>query len=438
MSKTYVKCFAGDYAKGYADAVFKRQIPGFVDDQDSFLILDEVQESEVVYNHSRQIVRGLDAKVAFAGSFLGDAITKNYRGFPLGDVHRFIALSATYREFVNSLDELAEYRSILDFTRSNPDAASKKVIENSKLYWDIYYELGGFPGMLLDGLQVARNFFINARADFLSAYVFAMSVKTQLGLSTEAWAKTIGYIITSILCRKDPTDPDNIKAAQGQEKLLALMTMELVYQLMGWMEDSRILRQIPVRNNLETGNYYMSTKSMFTSYGLLCQLASSTGADGSLHKGVKAETFVLNELLSLKAMYQNNSLANYYSVTSSEEIDFVFITNAGAIVLVEVKNTKVKTIPSQKALERGDANFLIKIFEGAGFVQGNTFTLPIYNVDRLSLIIHLIDIAFTNNMTLEEAFARYVSGIEDIVIKHDDEDEDEDNDEPEDEGEQES
>jgi hypothetical protein len=53
------------------------------------------------------------------------------------------------------------------------------------------------------------------------------------------------------------------------------------------------------------------------------------------------------------------------------------------------------------------ADFIVKFCEGTGFVRENTFTIPMWNIDKLSIVINLMDQAFLNKTTLEMEYNRF-------------------------------
>jgi predicted AAA+ superfamily ATPase len=414
------------FDKRYASLALKKCLPGFEDLPDEFLLIDEIQDSKYLHNMARWIVRGLDAKVCFCGSFLGDVLKWEDVKYAAGDVRMFELLPVAFSEVVRSVDSLEGYRAVRDFTRSNPDEALRKVLHDAKLYWDIFYGLGGFPLPLRAVLEEkSMEEAIASRDSGLNSLIQTVARKTRGNLSYSEWQQLLGYTVHSLISHEDPTNLDNLRFVKRKDEVPAIISESLVSDLIRWMEGSGILTRVPVITSLDDPNPYIKSKYMFTNFPVLCKfvdVGGKTTAIGRTPIGVQevqAETFVLNELLGMSKFYKVDSLAKYRldDLAYGEEVDFAFMTREGARVLVEVKG-KGETLSSNRAMARGEADYLIKFIPGTGFVRGNAFALPMWHIDRLPVIIRLIDIAYTNKITLEDAYGRYASGIDDdIAVK---------------------
>jgi hypothetical protein len=420
LAKTYENRHEDDYSKGYADEVFKRQIPGFVDDKDSFLIIDEVRESDVAGYYSRKILQGLDATVAFTASFGDEAGSHKPLGFPAEDVDEFNVLPVTYREFSNSVEALAEYVSIKDFTRSNPDPHSLKIIKDSKAYFDFFFELGGFPDILMDGLSNGIEHALTKREEALDLYVSIVAENSKMGLTDEKWRKAIGCFA---LCMLFCTDSEAFDLFEAGENVPLFLTESLMHSLEAWFLKSGCLESVSVTP--KTNSSY-NRKHVFSNYEILSRLADVSGMPELKaqlkERQAKEMALVLTELLSLKDLYEERRLAAYHLGEGADlkEIGFSLVTKQGAKVVIDVKGALDREIaPPDTSIETWVPDFIVKISEGTAFVHGNAFSMPMHNIDRLPLIIQLIEIAHTNRMSLEKAYARYASGLKDDVRLHD-------------------
>ncbi|MDR1641784.1 MAG: AAA family ATPase [Clostridiales bacterium] len=403
------------YDKRYASAALKNCIEGFDDSPDEFLLIDEIQESEHLYNLARWIVRGLDAKVCFVGSFLGDTVNWERVNIPAGDVMCLDVLPVTYGEFVRSIDDLEKYRAVRDFTGTNPDP----VLYDPKPYWDTFYELGGFPQPLAASLTGDKAKALKMQDLELNDFVESVQEKTQGNMPLNIWKNLLGYTILAILCHKDPTDLDNLKLIKEPAEYPATTFLEMVHKLMSWMKGSSILTCVPVIDRLDVLKPFLISKCEFTNYWVLSKLVEVSGNLDLKCADVKTDTFVLNELRHLNSLCPNISLCNY--VLDGKHVGFLFFTKAGARVLVEAEKPGIETLVNwDMAVERPD--FFIRLTKGTGFAQGCRIEIPIWHMDRLPIIMGLIDIAYTNDMTLEKAYKRYTNGIEDKVIKKPDSD----------------
>jgi predicted AAA+ superfamily ATPase len=406
LHSVYMRNIYDDYHKGNADLVFKKFIPGFVDDPDSFLLLDEIQESMRIYNLAKQILRGLDAKVAFCGSFLGDSKESNYELCPLGEVSCFDLLPVTYREFVGSITALKSYASS-DLFAPSQDHGSAEALTATKPYWEVYNEIGGFPAPLLESMSLGLQSASFSRDAALDSYIQTIAKKTHYGFSSD-WSKLIGFIVSNAL--------SEVQVELGSAPALEMtskISLKLITKLLEWLEGSGALSIVSSVSDLRERQFFTSSKFMFTNYELLRRLAFASGTDKTLalHKSAKLEAYALNELRALKSMYEPTSLTSFRETNSDavEEVVFTFKTPKGARVLLEAKGADANSAGSL-ALANRDADFLISLCAGAGSIRGNKLTLSLCNSDKLKKAIELINFAYATGISLEEAYSRMAQG----------------------------
>jgi predicted AAA+ superfamily ATPase len=404
LHSVYMRNIYDDYRKGNADAVFKKFVPGFIDDPDSFLLLDEIQESMRIYNLAKQILRGLDAKVAFCGSFLGDAKESNYELCPIGEVCQFDLLPVTYSEFARSITELESYNA-LEALVSNGDSQALKA---SKPFWELYTEIGGYPAPLLEGMSLGLKSALSSRDAALDSYIDSIAKKTHYGFASD-WSKFVGFIVSNALSEVQ-VELDAAPSLDMASKIAA----KLITKLLDWLEGSGALSVVSSASDLKNSQFFRSSKFMFTNYELLRRLASASGKEGamSLHKNAKLEAYALNELRALKSLYKETSLTSFRETNSDavEEVVFAFRTHSGARVLLEAKGAEANSAGSL-ALASQDADFLIRLCAGAGSIKGNKINMPLHNSDKLGKAIELINKAHTSGISLEEAHARQVGAV---------------------------
>jgi predicted AAA+ superfamily ATPase len=396
------------YDKRYACAAFTKLVPSFADDPSTLLILDEIQDSRSIYNRARKIVRGLNAKVAFSGSHLGNVIFWDSYNDPTGDVQEFSMQPVSYIEFLNSIKGLEDYMSLREFTRGSDAEA----LRSAKKYWEIYCELGGFPASLTNFLQHGNlESAKNIRDEGLNKYLATLSEKSPIH-NVELWKNVVNYIISSIIQGNSPNDLVRNKHIYDRFVLEFGISEKLISDAVQWMLKSDILGLINVKSDFEDDDSYFNIKYSFNHYALLSNFAEMLiNRDViAMIKGARDEDFVLNGLISFSKPLNLKQIFSYHSPAGfpSEEVDFFFYTQEGVKVLVEVKNSKGKTISSDRILADKRADFLIKFCEGTGFVKDNTFTMPMWNIDKLSIIIPLIDQAYLNKTSLEDEYKRFI------------------------------
>lgn len=85
--------------------------PSFVDDKDTIIIIDEIQESAEVYNQIRTLAREFQSYVIVTGSYLGRLLKPEFF-LPAGDLDHMIMETLTFDEFLDVFGERELYESI--------------------------------------------------------------------------------------------------------------------------------------------------------------------------------------------------------------------------------------------------------------------------------------------------------------------------------------
>jgi hypothetical protein len=424
IRKTFTVLGGTDYDKMYASASFKNCLPGFQDSPDEFVLIDEIQASEYIYNRARGIVKGLDAKVAFSGSFLGDVVNWEKYNDPVGDVIEYELRSITYKEFIGSLAGAEEYRKFKRFTRNVTSLEDRKILQSVQDYWNNYALLGGFPEPLTASLVSSLNEALLIRDADLNKYVRTLTAKTDkkakeiLGesLTYEDWMRVLGWVTDTVLRGYNPARLGNVTLEPKKNEFPITINSAFSHYLIQWLTGSMVLTHLPIVDDLIYPETFIFRKLVFTNYAILCKFAEELNVSrdaNSIIKGVRAESFVYNELYALKNLMKFVTYPitkyNLKDADGSEEVDFVFTTKEGARILVEVKNTSGETISSNKVLARGEADYMIKIQKKTASIEDNVFKIPMYNIDKLADIIHIIDQAHLENMSVEKSYEDYVS-----------------------------
>ena len=129
------------------DSPFKKALklydPEFIDDKDTVIIIDEIQESIQVYNQICAFVRVLQSYVMVAGSYLGMAKEDDLL-LRASNIDHMILEPLTFDEFLDALGE-RELIETIDFSELLETADSEKLL----LYYDIYQRIGGYPPVVI-------------------------------------------------------------------------------------------------------------------------------------------------------------------------------------------------------------------------------------------------------------------------------------------------
>jgi hypothetical protein len=152
LKEAFSHCYPNsipDYDKRYAFAVIREMFPDFIDQPDRMLIIDGVQESPDTFIRRRQIVRGLNVKVAFSTAYFGDIFYSKDRWSSAGDIVAYDLEPVSYREFLKASPACKEVGGLDCFLPERGEGVdqNQKLIELSGEL-RAYITLGGYPRAL--------------------------------------------------------------------------------------------------------------------------------------------------------------------------------------------------------------------------------------------------------------------------------------------------
>lgn len=88
----------------------------FCDEKGTIIILDEVQESTLVYNQIRTFAREFQCYVVVTGSYLGETLQSEFF-LPAGDTDNLTMETLTFKEFLEVCGEIELYTQVDIFKR---------------------------------------------------------------------------------------------------------------------------------------------------------------------------------------------------------------------------------------------------------------------------------------------------------------------------------
>lgn len=104
----------------------------FTDDEDTVVLIDEIQDSAKVYSLIRQFSREFRTHFIVTGSYLGKAVEKEYF-LPAGDIETMILDTLSYEEFLQAAGKRELYEKV-DLYGSS----SHQEYDELKNLYDIY------------------------------------------------------------------------------------------------------------------------------------------------------------------------------------------------------------------------------------------------------------------------------------------------------------
>lgn len=358
---------------------------GFVDDKDTVIIIDEIQESSEVYNHVRRLAREFQCYVIVTGSYLGRLIEPEFF-LPAGDLEHMIMEPLTFDEFLDVFGEREIYENIDLY-----GGGKKEDYEKLMSYYDIYQRIGGYPAVVVCYAQykdISRC--IVKVAELMN--IFADESKRYFAdiVDVNVFRKLFNAIALLLIQEKQGVrdlTTELSKIAYQEES--GRMTKKMINYAISWLQESHIIGYASKAVDCDYRQIKENSRYYFLDMGVAYYFLSGTGAPYDVIKGLLAENFVY---LSLKRRIENSReiagivpwFASYEKING--ELDFyvrslVDYKNYG----VEVKSTDSEAKTGKKLLEDGklDYLYLLKGETKGGVAEGKIFTVPLWLADRV-------------------------------------------------------
>jgi predicted AAA+ superfamily ATPase len=380
-----------DYDKRYALAVIREIFPDFIDSSDRLLIIDEIQESQATYRKTRQIVRGLYSKVAFAGSYLGDIVYTEDCCNSASDVDAYDLQPVSYEEFLRASPIFNELASLDNFmpARKEDNRKLMELLKKLDVFYKAYATLGGYPRALSAFLQgESEKECIRLRN--LASYEVVIEMAKRTGNPTELdketakfalkneyspWETVVMTIVDSIVkgfsdWRLDARVADVLKEKQDKGFLTQNKYGYEYSSIVGWMGACKILRTVGAYGDSDFKKFH--TKYVFTNLGMLQfwedqmlpiiadnpAMADDTKDIVGKYRGFIAENFASNALNDIVKKYQLGRLFSYDA--NDADVDFFIATPTSMRIAVKVKPSFEGTNSSEDLLKSGKFKYLIK------------------------------------------------------------------------------
>lgn len=357
----------------------------FMDDKDTVVIIDEIQESAKVYNQVRTFAREFQAYVIVTGSYLGKVIRPEFF-LPAGDIDHMIMETLTFDEFLDAFGERELYETIDLFGRGE-DTDYKRLMD----YYEVYQKIGGYPAVVVsyvkersmekcfELIKGLMDIFVNE-----SKRYFADIVDVNL------FQKLFNAIALLMMQEKQGIrDLVSELSRIAYQEESGRMTKKMINHGISWLQESHIIGYASKATDCDYKQIKDNSRYYFLDMGIAYYFLSRTGAPYEMIKGLLAENFVY---LALKRRIENTSeiagIAPWFSSYEKirGELDFYVRSlldykNYG----IEVKSTDAGARTARKLLEDGklDYLYLLKGVTKGGIAEDRIFTVPLCLADRI-------------------------------------------------------
>lgn len=356
----------------------------FTDEEDTVVIIDEIQESAIVYNLIREFTRNFQCRFIVTGSYLGRILNADFK-MSAGDLTALRVETLTFEEFTGAVGMKETLEKLGLFGESDPDQYEKV----KKLY-EVYCQIGGYPAVVMAYLQTKSISGCHEKLEDIIRLFCSESSRYFEDILDEAVYDNMFCSVSRILLReKKGLDADSF--SESLQKLVvhdydSNISKAVCNRAINWLQSAGILDFAGKITECNILDFKARSRCFFTDVGLTRYFLRKVGADHAAIEGLIQENFVFLELRRRLERLKEIALETpAFATYKGGEIDFYVKSLIGGEknYAVEVKSGKGQASTGQKALEDRKVDCLL-------LLKGNTmggeaapvYTIPVYLISR--------------------------------------------------------
>jgi predicted AAA+ superfamily ATPase len=355
----------------------------FSDDEDTIVIIDEIQESAEVYNRIREFTRQFRCRFIVTGSYLGRIYEPEFR-YSSGDVTKLQIYTLSFMEFLQAMDH-SLYQEYL----SQKDDQSEVMYERLKDIYDLYCRLGGYPSVVHTYIETGS--IEDSRAELTR--IINTFMDESIRYFTDVLDTQVFTDICLSICRILSREKKGLNEDSISEELQKLVTRDyssniskaVCNRAISWLRFSGIIGFCGKITEMDILDFKPGSRCYFMDLGLASYYMERVGALKSEIAGMLNENYVYINLKKRQDFPESIAFEMpAFATYKGGEIDFVVQSLDGSIrYAIEVKAGKNTGNTARKVLEAGKVHKLLYLKGNTkGGVDGKTETLPIYFLEQ--------------------------------------------------------
>ncbi len=356
--------------------------PDFSDQEELLVVIDEIQDSPVVYSRIREFSREFRCDFIVTGSYLGKTREKAYF-LSAGDVESLTMTSLTFPEFLDAFQKRELYERIdLYGTASHAD------YDELKKYFDIYLHIGGYPEVVKTFLETgSMEACADVLEDLIGIFIKESARYFDNPLETAAFDKVLGSIAAMMLKEKKGTkdlitDLENIVYKDESGRI----AKKTVNAAISWLYLSHQIGYCSKSVDCDNLNIVENCRYYFMDLGIANYFLSLTGTVPETIDGRLCENFVYLILMERIRKREAAGQVPWFGTDekTSGELDFYVRSrldhrNYG----LEVKRGSEIATTANCLLEKGKLDYVYNLKNTYGGISGRKYTVPLYLAGRV-------------------------------------------------------
>lgn len=361
---------------------FQLYDPDFSDCEDLVIVIDEIQESSVVYSKIREFARDFKAHFIVTGSYLGKTREKEYF-LSAGDTEVLTMTTLTFPEFLDAFHKRGLYEAI-DLYGGSDHAG----YEELKSYFHIYLQIGGYPEVVTTYLESRSIPDCEAMiSNLIQIFVKESSRYFDSPLELEMFEKIFSSIAATLLKEKKGTPDlttDLTKIIFKEES--GRITKKMTNYAVSWLFLSHQIGYCSMSVDCSNLDIVDNCRYYFNDLGVAGYFLKLTGEPLSIIEGVLCENFVYLELVRRIRKQEIAGQMPWFAIDkkTSGELDFYVRSRIDNMDYgLEVKRGKNRANTANALLERGKLDFVYQLKNTYGGIADRKYSVPLYLCGRI-------------------------------------------------------
>ena len=361
---------------------FQLYDPDFSDCEDLLIVIDEIQESSVVYSKIREFARDFKAHFIVTGSYLGKTREKEYF-LSAGDTEVLTMTTLTFPEFLDAFHRRGLYESI-DLYGGSDHAGYDEL----KSYFHIYLQIGGYPEVVTTYLESRSIPDCEAMiSNLIQIFVKESSRYFDSPLELQMFEKIFSSIAATLLKEKKGTPDlttDLTKIIFKEES--GRITKKMTNYAISWLFLSHQIGYCSMSVDCSNLDIVDNCRHYFNDLGVAGYFLKLTGEPLSIIEGVLCENFVYLELVRRIRKQEIAGQVPWFAIDkkTSGELDFYVRSRIDNMDYgLEVKRGKNRANTANALLERGKLDFVYQLKNTYGGIADRKYSVPLYLCGRI-------------------------------------------------------
>ena len=361
---------------------FQLYDPDFSDCEDLLIVIDEIQESSVVYSKIREFARDFKAHFIVTGSYLGKTREKEYF-LSAGDTEVLTMTTLTFPEFLDAFHRRGLYESI-DLYGGSDHAGYDEL----KSYFHIYLQIGGYPEVVTTYLESRSIPDCEAMiSNLIQIFVKESSRYFDSPLELQMFEKIFSSIAATLLKERKGTPDlttDLTKIIFKEES--GRITKKMTNYAISWLFLSHQIGYCSMSVDCSNLDIVDNCRYYFNDLGVAGYFLKLTGEPLSIIEGVLCENFVYLELVRRIRKQEIAGQVPWFAIDkrTSGELDFYVRSRIDNMDYgLEVKRGKNRANTANALLERGKLDFIYQLKNTYGGIEDRKYSVPLYLCGRI-------------------------------------------------------